>query len=60
VGGTCIALCLISDGELASLADLNKLMKRHKVQVIDFPRRPWQETNLVQKMHQAAQMGIDL
>ncbi|MFE4105980.1 hypothetical protein [Almyronema epifaneia] len=35
--------------ELASLADLNKLMKRHKVQVIDFPRLPWQESNLVQK-----------
>ncbi|WP_017301614.1 hypothetical protein [Nodosilinea nodulosa] len=35
--------------ELSALSDLNKLMKRHKVQVIDFPRLPWQETNLVQK-----------
>jgi hypothetical protein len=35
--------------ELASLADLSKLMKRHKVQIIDFPRLPWQESNLVQK-----------
>jgi hypothetical protein len=35
--------------DLAALGDLNKLMKRHKVQVVDFPRLSWQETNLVQK-----------
>lgn len=35
--------------ELSNLKDLAKLMKRYKVQTIDFPRLPWQETNLIQK-----------